>query len=186
MLSKILIWPKICSMDRLLSTSPPHLRCPFCFLFLAGVLIGWLAAPFSSATGTGAAGGEVGEKGSISLSMLDLKGPAGENFRGLRKHKMIHHFYASLGFLSDWCKTFRECWKQQGNCKIISLFSENNLNVYQGIQKSKCLLWCDLIDVFSVTWWVCVGCCCAGVQGVFGVQTRSLLLDSLGPMEPRR
>ena len=61
---------------------PSHLRCPFCFLFLAGVLIGWLAPPFSSCLGAGAAGGEVGEKRSVSPSM-DLKGPAGENFRGL-------------------------------------------------------------------------------------------------------
>lgn len=79
------IWPKVLQPRLALWRFPPHLRCPFCFLFLAGVLIGWLAVPFSRGTETGAAGGEVGEKRSGSLSILDLKGPAGENLRGLKE-----------------------------------------------------------------------------------------------------
>lgn len=65
-----------------------YLRCPFCFLFLAGVLIGWEAAPLSSGVGGSAGvGGEVGENRSGSPSMGDLKGPAGENFNGLRQKR---------------------------------------------------------------------------------------------------
>lgn len=78
---KMWIWPGACRPA--LWRFPSHLRCPFCFLFLAGVLIGWLAAPFSSGMEACITGGDVGEKRSGSPSMLDLKGPAGENFRGL-------------------------------------------------------------------------------------------------------
>lgn len=46
-----------------------------------------MVVPFSSGLGAGAAGGEVGERMSGSPSMLDLKGPAGENFRGLEGYK---------------------------------------------------------------------------------------------------
>lgn len=79
-LNYMLIWPRL-----VLWGAPPHLRCPFSFLFLAGVLIGWLAAPFSFGTGAAAVGGDIGEKGSGSPSRLDLNGPAGENFKGLKE-----------------------------------------------------------------------------------------------------
>lgn len=81
-LNYMLIWPRL-----VLWGAPPHLRCPFSFLFLAGVLIGWLAAPFSFGIGAAAVGGDIGEKGSGSPSTLDLNGPAGENFKGLKEKK---------------------------------------------------------------------------------------------------
>lgn len=81
-LNYMLIWPRL-----VLWGAPPHLRCPFSFLFLAGVLIGWLAAPFSFGIGAAAVGGDIGEKGSGSPSRLDLNGPAGENFKGLKEKK---------------------------------------------------------------------------------------------------
>lgn len=58
-----------------------HRWCPFTFLTLAGVLIGWLAAPFSRDRVNG---GEECEQRSESPLMLALKGPAAEKFWGLK------------------------------------------------------------------------------------------------------
>lgn len=58
-----------------------HWRWPFTFLTLAGVLIGWLAAPFSTDR---VIGGEECERRSESPLMLALKGPAAEKFWGLK------------------------------------------------------------------------------------------------------
>lgn len=58
-----------------------HRWCPFTFLTRAGVLIGWLAAPFSSGRVNG---GEECERRSESAPLLALKGPAAEKFWGLK------------------------------------------------------------------------------------------------------
>lgn len=60
---------------------PLHRWCPFTFLTLAGVLIGWVAAPFSSERLNG---GEDCERRSESPLTLALKGPAAEKFWGLK------------------------------------------------------------------------------------------------------
>lgn len=60
--------------------------CPFTFLTLAGVLIGWLAAPFSSGIGGGGKGCEPSSESPLTQA---LKGPAAEKFWGLKgRHRV--------------------------------------------------------------------------------------------------
>lgn len=155
-----------------------HRWCPFTFLTLAGVLIGWLAAPFSRDRVNG---GEECEQRSESPLMLALKGPAAEKFWGLKilsldisqlfeiKRKLCTPF--KLDQINGINKVL---WTRAGGQSIYGSIVDGQ-NYPEVIKKS-----------WGFTWWVCVGCCCDGARVESGVQMRILPSNFPGLMEPHR